>query len=86
MKLINQTKRCSSCGCISFPDSRSCPKCGKSHVETSLVKAPQPAVENMDYCDVTLRDLVALNQNIIINIRDNITISITDRQLVQITP
>lgn len=28
MQLINKIRRCSNCGCISFPDSKSCPKCG----------------------------------------------------------
>ena len=30
MQTINQTIRCSECGCISFPDSMYCPKCGAS--------------------------------------------------------
>jgi hypothetical protein len=28
MKIINQTIRCSECGCIAFLDSVNCPNCG----------------------------------------------------------
>jgi hypothetical protein len=30
MKIINKTLRCEICGCICLPDSRICPRCGKS--------------------------------------------------------
>ena len=30
MQIINKTVQCSECGCIAFPDSINCPKCGAS--------------------------------------------------------
>ncbi len=43
MQIINQTIRCSECGCISFPDSMYCPKCGASfRNKTSLTKVEKP--------------------------------------------
>jgi uncharacterized OB-fold protein len=83
MKLINQTRRCSSCGCISFPDSRVCPKCGKSHIETGLAST-EPAVEKIKAYSEAFQGIASINRNIIINIRDNITISVADHELVQI--
>jgi hypothetical protein len=84
MKLINKTRRCSSCGCISFPDSRVCPKCGKSHIETGIVGEPASAVDSARIYGSSF-NVSSLNQSVVINIRDNITISITERQLVQVS-
>jgi len=83
MKLINQTKRCSSCGCLSLPDSRYCPKCGKSHIETGIARKPE-TIEDINLFSPVLREMVAIKKNIIINVSDNITISISDNQLIQI--
>lgn len=28
MQIINKTVKCNECGCVAFPDSKTCPKCG----------------------------------------------------------
>ena len=82
MKLINQTRRCSSCGCISFPDSRVCHKCGKSHYKSGLIHEPAQIMDSTRLIDAAF-DIAGLNQNLVINISDNITISIRERHLIQ---
>jgi len=84
MKFMEMTKRCPSCGCISFPDSRICPKCGKSHIHTDIINEPRPDL-NLDNINSLLNFISSCNSNIVINIRDNISISISDRQMIQIT-
>jgi hypothetical protein len=32
MKILKNTIKCDYCGCVSLPDSRSCPKCGNSYI------------------------------------------------------
>jgi hypothetical protein len=46
MQIINKTVRCSECGCIAFPDSMYCPKCGASYrnnrISIAEIKNPEP--------------------------------------------
>ena len=46
MMLINTTRKCSNCGCISFPDSRLCPKCGSSFHSKPISLPEERAQEN----------------------------------------
>lgn len=36
MQIINKTIQCPECGCVSFPDSKYCPKCGTSYKDNPI--------------------------------------------------
>ena len=76
MQLINKTKRCSACNCLSFPDAKLCPKCGKQYFEEKT-KVPSKLLSNntqLDnkitevFIDYDERELVTLCQKITISI------------------
>lgn len=46
MMLINTTRKCATCGCISFPDAKLCPKCGSSFYSKTNQLVQEPALEN----------------------------------------
>lgn len=72
----NMTKKCNICGCISLPDSRSCPKCNNNLYKQTI---------ELIYTDSINRDagnFVQINE-----ITNNIHISFSniDRELCRIS-
>jgi hypothetical protein len=63
MQIINKTVRCSECGCIAFPDSMYCPKCGASFrnnkIKRFTFENPEPVKLVSD------QEKIDLNQSII---------------------
>lgn len=49
MRLVNKTKQCSQCGCISFPDSKHCPKCGKSYTGIVIPQRHDTVLKRLEF-------------------------------------
>lgn len=48
MQIINKTHKCSNCGCIAFPDSTHCPKCGMLYYDWNVADISEGVLRNTD--------------------------------------